>query len=76
MQCCRERLKKKIFFEIIKIKILLKFHFKKLIEYFTLNTIKEFIFKNIRARMKFIVLNLKKKINSKILIIILFYSKF
>jgi hypothetical protein len=76
MQCCRERLKKKIFFEIIHRKILLKFHFKKLIEYLTLNTIKELIFKNIRARMKFVVLNFKKKINSKILIIILFYSKF
>jgi hypothetical protein len=37
-------LKKNKFFEIIKIKILLKFHFKKLIEYVTLNTIKELIF--------------------------------
>ncbi len=70
------KIKKKNIFEIIKIKILLKFHFMKLIKYLTLNTIKELIFKNNRAQMKFVVLNFKKKINSKIFKIILFYSKF
>ena len=70
------KIKKKNIFEIIKIKILLKFHFKKLIEYLTLNTIKELIFNNIMARMKFVSFKFKKKINSKILIIILFYLKF
>jgi hypothetical protein len=41
-------LKKNKLFEIIKIKILLKFQIKKLIEYVTLNTIKELIFEIIR----------------------------